>query len=153
MSFQAIGSGSGILGYRPCWCPSPFPIRRPYGPYLDVFQFTLHLPLDFIHVSSLQPIYLQRTHLVNPSVIYSLFISEFPGMGLGSSTLCCGPRDGAEVRILVYSFIALISIKSLGHHWPLDMQCMLECKYEQQRCKIRTGFSSQRLNSFLIMKP
>src|SRR6218665_722586 len=26
MSFQAIGTGSGILGYRPCWCPSPFPL-------------------------------------------------------------------------------------------------------------------------------
>src|SRR6218665_2872086 len=41
------------------------------------------------------------------------FLGEFPGTGLGSSTPCCGPRDGAEVRILVYSFIALISIKSL----------------------------------------
>src|SRR6218665_631279 len=37
------------------------------------------------------------------------FLGEFPGTGLGSSTPCCGPRDGAEVRILVHSFIALIT--------------------------------------------
>src|SRR6218665_594954 len=25
-SFKAIGTGSGILGYHPCWCPSPLPL-------------------------------------------------------------------------------------------------------------------------------
>src|SRR6218665_979752 len=54
-SFQAIGTGSGIQGYRPCWCPSTFPPRLPY---LGVFPFTLHLSLDFIRVSYLRPTYL-----------------------------------------------------------------------------------------------
>src|SRR6218665_2929086 len=26
MSFPAIGIGSGVLGFRPYWCPSPFPL-------------------------------------------------------------------------------------------------------------------------------
>src|SRR6218665_3266335 len=25
VSFPAIGISSGVLGFRPCWCPSPFP--------------------------------------------------------------------------------------------------------------------------------
>src|SRR6218665_3098446 len=25
VSFQAVGTGSGVLGFRPCWCPSHFP--------------------------------------------------------------------------------------------------------------------------------
>src|SRR6218665_3944998 len=47
MSFQAIGTGSGILGFRPCWCPSPFP-----SPSISrCFPFILlHLPLDFIRL-------------------------------------------------------------------------------------------------------
>src|SRR6218665_3314270 len=40
-------TGSGILGFRPCWCPSPFP-----SPSISrCFPFTLfHLPLDFIRL-------------------------------------------------------------------------------------------------------
>jgi len=30
VSFQAIGTGSGILGYRRCWCPLLFPFCLPY---------------------------------------------------------------------------------------------------------------------------
>src|SRR6218665_1585703 len=26
VSLQAIGTGLGILGFRPCWCLSPFPL-------------------------------------------------------------------------------------------------------------------------------
>src|SRR6218665_1502335 len=26
MNFQTIRTGSGIQGFRPCWCPSPFPL-------------------------------------------------------------------------------------------------------------------------------
>src|SRR6218665_3840087 len=39
--------GSGILGFRPCWCPSPFP-----SPSMSrCFLFTLlPLPLDFIRL-------------------------------------------------------------------------------------------------------
>src|SRR6218665_43569 len=53
--FLGYWGGSGILGYRPCWCPSPFSslsISRCLSITL------LHLPLDFIHISSLRPTYL-----------------------------------------------------------------------------------------------
>src|SRR6218665_2274005 len=45
--FLGYRDGSGILGFRPCWCPSPFP-----SPSISrCLIFTrLHLPLDFIHV-------------------------------------------------------------------------------------------------------
>jgi len=48
-------------------------------PYIGVIPSTfLHLPLDFIRVSSLRPTYL--THSVDPSL--TRFLSEFPGLGL-----------------------------------------------------------------------
>ena len=51
VSFQTIGTGSGILGFRPCWCPSPFSLCLPN---LGVSPSTLPvLPLDMIRVSSL----------------------------------------------------------------------------------------------------
>src|SRR6218665_2926484 len=34
VSFQTIRTGSGILGFRPCWCTSPFPLL---SIYLGVF--------------------------------------------------------------------------------------------------------------------
>src|SRR6218665_1112572 len=42
-----IGTRSGILGFRPCWCPSPFP-----SPSISrCFIFTLlRLSLDFIRL-------------------------------------------------------------------------------------------------------
>src|SRR6218665_3731277 len=102
-----------MLGYRPCCCPSPFSLRRPYRPYLDVFNslfFTCHW---------IQFVFLLYNRLTCSAPIWSArpsstrFLGEFSGMGLGSSAPCCGPRSGAEVRILVYSVIVLISIKSL----------------------------------------
>src|SRR6218665_433564 len=44
---HSIGTGSGIPGFRPCWCPSPFP-----SPFISrCFPFTLlHLPLNFIRL-------------------------------------------------------------------------------------------------------
>src|SRR6218665_86064 len=40
-------TGSAILGFRPCWCPSPF-----HSPSISrCFPFTLlHLPLNFIRL-------------------------------------------------------------------------------------------------------
>jgi len=35
---HAIGTGSGILGFRKCWCPSPFPLPSLRLPYLSVFH-------------------------------------------------------------------------------------------------------------------
>src|SRR6218665_3751813 len=38
-SFHAIGTGSGILGYRPCWCQSPLFLRLPYlGAFYSLFS-------------------------------------------------------------------------------------------------------------------
>src|SRR6218665_806610 len=73
MSFPAIGIGSVVLGFRPYWCPSPFPSPS----ILDVFH-SLFLPLDFNRVSSLR----RRiaTHSVDPSL--SHILGEFPGLGL-----------------------------------------------------------------------
>src|SRR6218665_2170196 len=72
VSFQAIETGSGILGYHPCWCLSPFSLCLLY---LGTFPFTLlHLPLDFIRISSLRPTYL---HPVGRPITYSLFCLVF----------------------------------------------------------------------------
>src|SRR6218665_4204289 len=74
VSFQAIGTGFGVLGFRPYWCPSDFPFAFSY---LCVFPFTLlHLPLNFIRVSSLRLMYLHQPFT------YSLFLGEFPVLGL-----------------------------------------------------------------------
>src|SRR6218665_657489 len=65
-------------------------------PYLGVRPFTLlHLPLNFIRVSSLRLIYLHTS--VDPSLTH--FLDEFPGFETGSGTRCCGPRGGTEVRM------------------------------------------------------
>ena len=80
------GTGSGILSYRPCWCPSPFPF------YISVFfhsLFTCHW-ISFVFL-----LYDRRicTHSIGPSVADGEFpLSRF---GTGSGTRCWGPRGGA----------------------------------------------------------
>ena len=103
------------LGPTDCWCPmSPnfltrwvasllglaqvsvatarvgvhrlFPLHLPY---LGVFPFTLHLPLDFICVSSLRPTYL---HPFDRPFTCWWWVSR---LGNGSGTRCCGPRGRA----------------------------------------------------------
>src|SRR6218665_1866043 len=65
-------------------------------PYLGVFPFTLlHLPLNFIHVSSLQLTYLQSTPIGRPFT-YSHF-RRVSRLGTGSCTRCCGPKGGVGV--------------------------------------------------------
>ena len=50
-------------------------------PYLGVFPFTLlHLPLNFIRVSSLPPMYLHPS--IDPSLRPTNFFGEFPRLGL-----------------------------------------------------------------------
>src|SRR6218665_3471800 len=63
---SSLGEFPGYFGLTPVsWTSarvvvqSPFPLRLPY---LGVFPFTLHLPLDFIRVSSLRPPYLHQIH-------------------------------------------------------------------------------------------
>src|SRR6218665_198414 len=63
--------GSGVLGFRPYWCPFPSPS------ILDVFH-SLFLPSDFNRVSSLRPTY---RHPFGRPFTYSL-LGEFPGLGL-----------------------------------------------------------------------
>src|SRR6218665_304448 len=68
-----IGIGSGVLGFRPYWCPSPFPSLSILG-----FSIRSYLPLDFNRVSSLRPRI--ATHSVDPSLTH--FLGKFPGLGL-----------------------------------------------------------------------
>src|SRR6218665_1105699 len=86
MSFPAIGIGSGVLGFRPYWCPSPS-LRLPYLMF-SIRSFCQWLSIVFLLTCI-------ATHLVDPSLIY--FLGEFPGFGTGSGTRCCGPRSGTAV--------------------------------------------------------
>src|SRR6218665_3754763 len=82
---------SPILGYRPCWCPSPFPL-------LSINRcFSLHSCIGF--VSSLRPLYL---HPFGQPFAYLLF-KRVSRLGTGSGTRCCGPRGahGAEISIQI----------------------------------------------------
>src|SRR6218665_3450843 len=85
MSFPAIEIGSGVLGFRPYWCPSPFPSLSILGVFHSLF-----LPLDFNRVSSLRPTY---RHPFGRPFPYSLF-RRVSRLGTGFGTLCCGPRGG-----------------------------------------------------------
>src|SRR6218665_2875479 len=48
--FQVIGTGYGILAFRPYWCPSPFPLPSIYR------CFSIYLPLNFILNTCIGPI-------------------------------------------------------------------------------------------------
>ena len=78
MNFQAIGTGSSILGYSPCWLSfSHFAFLT----YLGVLQ-----PLLTCYWISLVFLLYDRrfcTHSIDPSLAVSR-------LGTGSGTLCCG---------------------------------------------------------------
>ena len=63
-----------------------FPFHLPY--YFDGFPFTLHVPLDFIRVSSLRPTYL---HQFDRLFTCWWWVSR---LGTGFGTRCCGSRGG-----------------------------------------------------------
>src|SRR6218665_3873234 len=69
--FLGYLADSGVLGFRPCWCPSPFPSPSLSG------CFSMHSSpaIGFL-------LYGQRicTHSVDPSLTH--FFGEFPGLGL-----------------------------------------------------------------------
>src|SRR6218665_1614110 len=72
--FLGNWAGSGILGYRPCWCPSPFPspsISRCF-PFI---LFTCHW-ISFVFL-----LYDPRlcTCPIDPSL--TNFLGKFPGLG------------------------------------------------------------------------
>jgi len=113
--FLGNWAGSGILGYWPCWYSSPFPSPSIFR----CFPFPLlHQPLDFIHVSSLRPMYL---HPIGRPFTYSLFrwVSR---LWTGSGTRCCGPRGGTGVCIEHKSQSKFLpgrgSTSDLGIQWP-----------------------------------
>src|SRR6218665_2747191 len=61
------------MGYRPCWCPSPFPSPSIYR-YISMHSlfFTCYW-ISFVF-------YRICTHSVDPSL--TRFLCEFPGLGL-----------------------------------------------------------------------
>src|SRR6218665_236733 len=69
--------GSGDLGFRPCWCPSPFP-----SPFMHISVFSIHSSSPAIGFHSCILHYGRRicTHSVDPSLTH--FLVEFPGLGL-----------------------------------------------------------------------
>src|SRR6218665_500185 len=79
-SFQAIGIGSGVLGFRPYWCPSPVlvSIALPFAFHTWCFPFAL-----ICHwISIVFLLYGRRiaTHSIDPSLTH--FLGEFPDLGL-----------------------------------------------------------------------
>src|SRR6218665_3384501 len=74
VSFPAIEIGSGVLGFRPYLCPSPFPFA------FHTWCFPFALICHWISIVFL--LYGRRidTHSVDPSL--PLFLGEFPGLGL-----------------------------------------------------------------------
>src|SRR6218665_708558 len=73
VSFKAIEIGSGVLGFRPYWCPSPFPSPSILGVFRSLF-------CHWISIVFL--LYGRRiaTHSGDPSL--SHFLGEFPGLRL-----------------------------------------------------------------------
>jgi|SRR6218665_173670 len=79
--FQAIGTASGILEYRPCWCPSPFPspsISRCFSIRSPSPAIEFHSCFFFTIDVSVSDLYLMYS--VDPSLTH--FLGEFPGLGL-----------------------------------------------------------------------
>src|SRR6218665_490878 len=86
--FPVIGIGSGILGFRPYWCPSPFPSLSILG--------VLHSLLSAI---GFQSCFFFTTD-VSPSIRSTLHFLTFrrvSRLGTGSGTRCCGLRGGTAV--------------------------------------------------------
>src|SRR6218665_1966026 len=79
--FQAIGTASGILEYRPCWCPSPFPspsVSRCFSIRSPSPAIEFHSCFFFTIDVSVSDLYLMYS--VDPSLTHIL--GEFPGLGL-----------------------------------------------------------------------
>src|SRR6218665_2439150 len=75
--FPAIRIGSGVLGFRPYWCPSDS-IALPFAFYTWCFPFAAIC--HWISIVFLLHGRRIATHSVDPSL--SHFLGEFPGLGL-----------------------------------------------------------------------
>src|SRR6218665_2579425 len=97
MCFPAIGVGSGVLGFCPYWCPSPFPSLSILGVFHSLLS-AIGFQSCFFFTADVSPSIRSTLHLTH-------FLGEFPGLGLalvpdvsrlgtGSGPGCCGPRGG-----------------------------------------------------------
>src|SRR6218665_3120396 len=78
MSFPAIGIGSGVLGFRPYWGPSPFPSLSMLGVFHSLLGLTaIGFQSCFFLTADVAP---PIRSTVDPSP--SHFLGELPGLGL-----------------------------------------------------------------------
>src|SRR6218665_3974402 len=94
MSFPAIGIGSGVLGFRPYWCPSPFPSLSILGVFHSLLSAIAFQSCFFFTADVSPPI--------RPPFTYSPF-KLVSRLGTGSGPRCCGPRGGLKL-ISKYKF-------------------------------------------------
>src|SRR6218665_3245361 len=86
--FLGYWDGSGILGYRPCWCPSPLP-----SPSIPRY-FSIHSSPAIGYRSFVFFLYGRCICANSPDPSLTHFLGEFPGFGvaLHGTPRCCGPR-------------------------------------------------------------
>src|SRR6218665_1582516 len=92
VSFPAIGIGSGVLGFRLYWCPSPFPLPSILGVFHSLLS-AIGFQSCFFFTADVSPPIRSILHLLT-------FLGEFPGLGLalvpsgGSRNSVRGARKG-----------------------------------------------------------
>src|SRR6218665_1947913 len=110
--FHAFGTGSGILGYCPCWCPSPFP----FAFHVSVFFHPLFLACHWISFVFLLYDRCICIHSVDPSLSHVL--DEFPGLELALGPDVVVPEAEqmrARRRNLVSNFCSGRGLKLHAH--------------------------------------
>jgi len=91
VSFQTIGTGSGILGFHPCWCPSLFLFYF----HISVFFHSLFFTCNWISFVFL----LYDWCICTQSTLHLQTFRWVSSLETDSGTQCCGPRGGAEVHM------------------------------------------------------
>jgi len=87
---------SGILGFRPCLCPSPFPSPSISRVFFHSVLIAIELSWTAIH--SCFFFTTDASAPIGRPFPYSLF-GWVSRLGTGSGTQCCSPRGGAGVRL------------------------------------------------------
>src|SRR6218665_3513625 len=119
--------GSGVLGFRPYWCPSPFP-----SPSIHTWCFPFALICHWISIVFL--LYGRRiaTHSVDPSLTH--FLGEFPALGLAlvPDVVVPGADNGAHGAENSIQISALAGVEprtlALDYRAPL----LLVASYDMQ---------------------